>query len=45
MEVIFSRGETLKRGVMSEFKTVDSNYFILFSHFSFSFYFIFRDLG
>ena len=46
MEVIFSRGETLKgEGVKSEFKTVDSNYFILFSHFSFSFYFIFGDLG
>jgi len=40
MKVIFSRGETLKGGVMPEFKTVDSNYFILFSHLKYHFSFV-----
>jgi len=47
MEVSFSRKQTLKRGVMSELKTIDLIYFIshfYFLYFSFLFIFLFSDL-
>ena len=40
MEVSFSRGETLKRGIISEFKIVDFKYFLFSFVIFFSFIFI-----